>query len=361
MPPSAKAASTKEKIRKTTSSRNSSFFSSHEIKSFNNKNPILKTIDSSILNQRRKVVRNLFGRNHQTVIDAIFFTLQLLKMRVFLNDIEGAKKVVTRLKSFLKKCIACVREYIKIQSANKDNDRLNDILGKDFSLSKTRSNQGISSTQLKKEIAKRVKDEKRKTVSELHDNILQSLAGIYIGLEFCEKLYEKKRKRIIKEINNIELFVCDLSERCAKFCMKEDFLSRSDFKLMPALKEYVNSLVEITDYDIDLTCKGKEDRLPFPLKINLFYIVREALTNAICHANADRVKIEMRINKDRVILEIVDDGIGFVLQKALYRARRLGKRGLIGMTERVESVNGKLVINTHKGQGSYICVNIPIN
>jgi signal transduction histidine kinase len=90
------------------------------------------------------------------------------------------------------------------------------------------------------------------------------------------------------------------------------------------------------------------------LENNLFRIGQEALTNAIKHAKADEIRIELIYEPTQCSLRIQDDGQGFEVEN---QAMRNGF-GLIGMAERAERIRAELKIQSHLGQGTEIVISI---
>jgi signal transduction histidine kinase len=358
VPPGARGSLIKEKVSKPDIKGQSRWPASSTFTTFVDRDAQLpKKLDRVLKNQRKKVIHRLFGREHQVFFDALFLGLQTLKMRVFVHDIEGSKKVIAHLKSLLKKYIAKIRDYIKTQHENLDS---NSIFADHPQVRRMFDESGAEETGLRNYIVQLMKEESRATVSELHDNVLQNLASILIGLQVCEKLFEKKEEKAIKEINQLELLVWESGKNISKFCAKEMPFNSPDIRLMHVLKQYVRGFKSIVGTDICLACSGEESRLSGDEKINLFYVAREAVTNAIRHADARTVKVELEIRKEKAVLKVADDGIGFSAREALYGAKRLGHHGLVGMEERVKLSMGKLQIDARPGEGSRLVVQIPI-
>jgi len=87
--------------------------------------------------------------------------------------------------------------------------------------------------------------------------------------------------------------------------------------------------------------------------INVFRIVQEGLTNILKYAKASRVKISLKVVKDRLRIKIEDNGCGFVLKD---KSKGLG---LITMTERTSLLGGVIDIQSELKKGTTILVDIP--
>ena len=105
-------------------------------------------------------------------------------------------------------------------------------------------------------------------------------------------------------------------------------------------------------FEIDLPAAA---RLPAKLETAVFRITQEALTNVVKHAEANSVLIIVACRERSVVLAIEDDGRGFSLPPTPGNGF-----GLVGMRERVASVNGALDIESKPGVGTRLTVEIPL-
>ena len=94
--------------------------------------------------------------------------------------------------------------------------------------------------------------------------------------------------------------------------------------------------------------------LPPAVEEALFTIAVEALNNALKHAAATSVTVRLQAQSDCVKMEVVDNGRGFDPQ----RIEETWGMGLKNMRERVEQLNGKLVIISEPGEGT--CVQVEV-
>jgi PAS domain S-box-containing protein len=95
-----------------------------------------------------------------------------------------------------------------------------------------------------------------------------------------------------------------------------------------------------------------EHRLPEPIEVAAYYVVSEALTNAAKHANASHVQVETAVRDGSLRLSIDDDGHG--------GANPAQGSGLVGLRDRVEAVGGSIEIDSPRGEGTHIVVQLPL-
>jgi len=96
--------------------------------------------------------------------------------------------------------------------------------------------------------------------------------------------------------------------------------------------------------------------LPTRLEIALYRIAQEALNNALKHAAATAITVTLRRAGDQLILEISDNGKGFIVAEVAAQ----GGLGLSTMRERAEQAGGTLTIQATPGQGATVCVQVAL-
>ena len=96
------------------------------------------------------------------------------------------------------------------------------------------------------------------------------------------------------------------------------------------------------------------------IRIVLFRISQEAITNVVRHANAHQASICLEYNRDQVILYLEDDGQGFDVESTLRAVNEKPCWGLLGLLERASLVGGECQINSRPGAGTLILVNVPL-
>jgi len=100
--------------------------------------------------------------------------------------------------------------------------------------------------------------------------------------------------------------------------------------------------------------QGKERKLQNVVEENLLRICEESVANAAKHAGPTRVEVTLEFNRADVQLRIRDDGSGFDASSS-----KEGHFGLVGMRERVKSMNGRFSLKSQPGAGTEIAVTIP--
>jgi signal transduction histidine kinase len=93
------------------------------------------------------------------------------------------------------------------------------------------------------------------------------------------------------------------------------------------------------------------ERLPPQVEAAAYFVVCEAVTNAVKHASPSRVRVEATVRGGMLRLVVADDGIG--------GATLAGGTGLTGLADRVEAQGGTLLIQSPTGAGTRLEAEIP--
>jgi len=101
---------------------------------------------------------------------------------------------------------------------------------------------------------------------------------------------------------------------------------------------------------------GVARTLPPVVEDNLLRICQEAVTNAVKHAAAKQTDVHLTFAVNEVKLRIQDDGCGFNPEGP--ETSKAGHFGLVGMRERVKSLDGSLSVNSQPGKGTEVIVKI---
>ena len=120
----------------------------------------------------------------------------------------------------------------------------------------------------------------------------------------------------------------------------------SEGGLGPALRALARRSAIPTDLDASV-----DKRLAERVEVAAYYVVSEALTNAAKHARASHVEVHVEARDGILDLRVRDDGIG--------GADPARGSGLIGLTDRVEALGGRIAIASRGGEGTSLHVELP--
>jgi PAS domain S-box-containing protein len=197
--------------------------------------------------------------------------------------------------------------------------------------------------------------ERRSLARELHDEIGQALTSVKINLQSLRRGAKTAAPRVddsIKIVSRLLQQVRDIS-----LDLRPSLLD--DWGLLPALRWYVERLAQRAGIAARVVADGEERFAP-DVETACFRIVQEALTNAVRHARARNVIVELRRTATELEAVVRDDGTGFQVRVARHKASRGTSVGLLGMEERARLLGGTLVITSALKEGTEVRARFPL-
>ncbi len=198
--------------------------------------------------------------------------------------------------------------------------------------------------------------EERATIArELHDSIAQSLSYLKIQTTLLNRSIAKE---------NIKQAACTAKEidtqLSATYTQLRELLSTfrltiGKANLSEALQELLKPLEEQTKANIILDNRLASISLRANHQVHVIQLIREAVLNAIKHANATEIKVNCHEEDGMVNMTIADDGNGFCTD-----VEKLNHYGLTIMAERADRLQGQLKIDSKPGKGCVVQLLFPL-
>jgi signal transduction histidine kinase len=130
--------------------------------------------------------------------------------------------------------------------------------------------------------------------------------------------------------------------------------------LLAALRWYAGEITARYGLPVEVIGNKKNKKtLPMEIRLVLYRIAQEAITNVVRHSGASEAKIRISRTEGEVILQIEDNGSGFDVQTTLHGSTGRQCWGLIGMIERVNLVGGACTLSSEPGKGTTVKVSVP--
>lgn len=223
----------------------------------------------------------------------------------------------------------------------------------------TQVQEALQTAKQKQEFALKIIEaqevERKRLSREIHDGPAQMLANILIRSEIVDLAFrEGDVEQALDEMKSVRTNIRTSLQEVRRIIYDLRPMALDDLGLFPTIKKHIRTMSEHNDIEIDLSLLGDERRLESNYEVAIFRLVQEAIQNAINHAEADLIRVIIEIMPKQINVLVKDDGIGF--EKCEEKAESFG---LIGMRERVELLDGKLVIASEKGKGTVIRINLP--
>ncbi len=201
--------------------------------------------------------------------------------------------------------------------------------------------------------------ERQRIARELHDETGQALTAIAMGLRGAATTLHADVERAAHNLRQLEGMAVRSLDELRRLIADLRPSHLDDLGLPSAIRWYAGEIESRAALKVHVDAPTKPCVLPLTIKIALFRVVQEALTNVIKHAEAGNVWIVLKRDDElgEVTLNIRDDGKGFDRQK--FSEQSKDAWGLLGMEERVALCGGEFTLTSKPGQGTQIYVRIP--
>lgn len=197
--------------------------------------------------------------------------------------------------------------------------------------------------------------ERRLVAYEIHDELAQQLTGALMQFQAFDQLRDRHPERAHQSyVAATRLLEAGLAEaRRLIGGLRPPVLD--EFGIVAAIEYLISERHDSGEPRIEFQHHGRLQRLASPLQAALFRIVQESLTNASQHSRSEKVRVELAVEGDRVRVEVRDWGVGFDSQNV-----EEDRFGLQGIRERAHLFGGQATIETAPGQGTRVCVELPL-
>jgi len=195
-------------------------------------------------------------------------------------------------------------------------------------------------------------DERRRVARELHDLVAHSVAVALQNLELYSLSRDSDAERAERKLAAAVTALRD-SVDLVRALAQDLRRSGAEDGLEAALRAYAATMVP-DGTTCHIRVRGDEDRVPPPIRGELFLILREALHNSIRHATAGRIEVDVGIWPRLVRARVADDGRGF----DVYAPAAGG--GLASMRERAALLPGRVEVTSTPGHGAVVHVEVPL-
>jgi signal transduction histidine kinase len=188
--------------------------------------------------------------------------------------------------------------------------------------------------------------ERRRIERDLHDGTQQRLVSLAMSLGLLDAKLPAEpdaAKPIAREARQVLTVALEELRELSHGIHPAVLTERG---LAAALEELTDRAALPTHLELSI-----DTRPPARVEAAAYFMVSEALTNAAKHSHAGEVRVSASRERDLLIVEVTDDGIG--------GAAPQGGSGLRGLTDRVEALGGRLIVSSPPGRGTTVRGEIP--
>jgi signal transduction histidine kinase len=181
--------------------------------------------------------------------------------------------------------------------------------------------------------------------ANMHLNTLNSLIGSRLNLEATQAL-DVGRTLVRQSIDEARKVIAELRPTVIE-----------DFGLKEGLRRYVTEICDTQKWSNEIIIDVQEIDIPPAVQAALFRIIQEAMANIRKHAQTEKVRLILHSDNDSMFLRVQDWGKGFDPDAMVDDMDHLG---LVSMQERAQMLGGTCLIQSVKGEGTTVTVNIPM-
>jgi signal transduction histidine kinase len=204
----------------------------------------------------------------------------------------------------------------------------------------------------------------RRISAELHDGPAQDLSFSLLHLDNIaasleQDLAANKTPHYQQNIETIQQSLKRATQEIRQIASGLRLPELEHLSLTDTLERVIRDHERRTQSQVQTTLTNLPQQVPLSLKVTLFRLLQEALSNAYRHGEgkAQKVLVQSITNSpSKLRVEISDEGPGFSLKQDSQESHL----GLVGMRERVESLGGIFQMESNPGQGTKIIVQLPL-
>jgi signal transduction histidine kinase len=200
--------------------------------------------------------------------------------------------------------------------------------------------------------ARTQREERRRIARDLHDVVLQDLSGALQSLRLTHLRAKGSGMNLALEEELEALGRATSGLRSAMYDLRHE-KERSFVKSVESLVELNRQLTPERKIALAIG-EGFREAFPQEVGVELLRVLREALTNVRRHSRARSVEVRLQTEGETLVAEVTDDGRGFDPEAAQ------GGVGLVGMSERIEGLGGKIEVRSPPGGGTKVMVRVPL-
>ncbi len=204
-----------------------------------------------------------------------------------------------------------------------------------------------------------VLQERNRIAREIHDTLAQGFAGVSLQLELVSRLLASSTEAAREHLDEARVLVrTSLSEaRRSIWDLRSQSAENRD--LAARISKIAQQVASPGQAKVKLHVRGAYRPLAPKVEDELLKIAQEAVTNAVRHADAEHIDIELAFEAKKMRMTIADDGQGFTHQPN--SSGPDGHFGLRGMRERAEAIDADLQLQSSAGKGTTVSVETPVS
>ncbi|HET9863904.1 MAG TPA: MASE1 domain-containing protein, partial [Steroidobacteraceae bacterium] len=199
---------------------------------------------------------------------------------------------------------------------------------------------------------------RRKLAAELHDGPAQNLTGISLSLAAIKRGLTDRA--LLERVVEIEQVLADTTLQTRTLMLELAPPGLHESGLIEALRWLADRVRQQQRLLVSVEDDGSPKPLEDSVQVLLFQTVRELLQNVIKHARSKRATVRCAVNRDQLVLDVLDPGVGFEVNSINRLPTRHGGFGLFNIRERLKLMGGNIDIHSVIGEGTTVRIRVPL-
>ena len=195
-------------------------------------------------------------------------------------------------------------------------------------------------------------DERRRIARDLHDDLSQRLA--FLAMDLGKLATKPSAHELTPDLRPLQLRAAEAAETVRRISHQLHPSVLDDIGLEAALEQYAEEFEQRSGITTRFTSRNVPDSLPPEIAGSIYHIAQECLRNVSKHSRTETVSIDLEFRNQVLRLTVKDQGIGLIADQP---DRGIG---IVAMKERAHLVNGKLSIQSQRGAGTEVSVEVPL-
>ena len=194
--------------------------------------------------------------------------------------------------------------------------------------------------------------ERERIAKDLHD----SLGGLLSTVKLQFESLNIKNESNIKTFDNANHLLDQACQEVREISRNLQPSALINLGLVPAVNDLINRFNDSAYPGIDFQHYNMEDiKLENSIALNVYRVIQELIYNAIKHAKAKEILVQITHQQDELIVMVEDDGVGF---KPGQVKKGMGTENI---SSRVNFLNGELSVHSSQNKGTNVLINIPLS
>jgi len=198
-------------------------------------------------------------------------------------------------------------------------------------------------------------EERKRIAKELHDGIGQQLTALKMRWQsICDEL-ERIREQKNDDFNAITSLVDNTSQDVREISHRMMPRTLGEKGLVESVSDMLNTLMGKTDIEVEFEFFNADKRYPEEIEVSAYRVIQELVNNVVKHSRATQVSVQIMENREKLVIIVEDNGVGFDPEK------QSGGIGLLNMRSRINALDGELNFDPSPSSGTIAMARIPVS